>query len=994
MNEQAVKDLYNIFIDVGYNGSEEQFKVLLETNPDALNDGFNVFKEAGYNGTSDDFAVLMGVTPTADTSPQEANPSPPSAPTPPKKKDDMASPLEDGSSEFVDVASADNVMRPEDIVSDNYKYTSEGVKIPKDMTYDEYIKFATTPTPDEYKSTTTATEKFLKTAPYQDEIVDVPGASSVMRPEDAPVIKEEGALIQRTLEEDKVSDQEALSKFKQNEDIILSEEFQADLANITDEVIDYNEDEAVDFLTDKYGKYGFVFRKIGLGNNVIPEDVSSLTRNSIEVISTDNGATEVIDLKPLAAGTTKKIITRDAVNKLKSFITTNAAPVDSPPEITDDISNAIKIGRMRKNYMVSDDGNLENINLVSAEVDGKNVVYPTLFPQNPDSDYGTDPSEWMMLDADEAFAEAKKRGEVLYVDSKEKADELAEGSWKDVSAVDVEANMFYKDRGLDYNAYKDMYNRYEDLMSTIIAIENSPTYEFQQDYSTEGLSFEEQQEKKDEMGFLYINGKKRADSEEALKELKDEAAILRESVNQDEFQRVREDFDKYLQDSWEVNGALAIEENLVIKEELDAMDDLAMKSYGLTAGELQSIVPKSPREAEGLEEFNVKYKLLENQKQQAADRYNISKTWLDAKVDKSVRDEWVEDLESVKNSYIRGFARGNAGAVILAISLGIKDIDEDSTREEAAAAIAKHMKEADTGKQGRGIYRYHKGARSFEEKLDAFYDNPLEVGASMAAESLTQLLPYGLYIIPASGLVGATTGAVYGGATTGGVGVIPGGVGGFLKGVQGGYAATIVALEYTISVLEAASNKGYDLTDPFQAEQALQDNDIWEEGKDVGLKRGLTIGAVSYLQMSLAGRIFKTGALASTSTKLAVLGAEQLTVNPLFEGGGEFLAQEVAGQRTDPNAIIDEMVGGFFGGVVNPMTMSTGAFNIYMDQRSSTNLNIAKKMTNISELAKMNYSEERITNWATKMQTLGQITSEQNQKIQKNLGVSFDSAQM
>lgn len=122
----------------------------------------------GFGGTADTLPQ------EADTSPQEANPSPPSAPTPPKKKDDMASPLEDGSSEFVDVASADNVMRPEDIVSDNYKYTSEGVKIPKDMTYDEYIKFATTPTPDEYKSTTTATEKFLKTAPYQDEIVDVP----------------------------------------------------------------------------------------------------------------------------------------------------------------------------------------------------------------------------------------------------------------------------------------------------------------------------------------------------------------------------------------------------------------------------------------------------------------------------------------------------------------------------------------------------------------------------------------------------------------------------------------------------------------------------------------------------------------------------------------------------------------------------------------------------------------------------------------------------
>jgi len=523
----------------------------------------------GFGGTADTLPQ------EADTSPQEANPSPPSPPTPPKKKDDMASPLENGSSEFVDVASAANIVAPE--ADSRIVQGPTGPPAPPAPPAQESVEY--------YGNRGEVSQEYL-----QDEFVDVAGAANIVRPEGV-ISKEEGALIQRTLEEDKVSDQEALSKFKQNEDIILSEEFQADLTNITDEVIGYNEDEAVDFLTETYGKYGFVFRKIGLGNNIIPEDVSSLTRNSIEVISTDNGATEVIDLKPLAAGITKKIITRDAVNKLKSFITRNATPVDSPPDITDDITNAIKIGRMRKSYMVSDDGNLENINLVSAEVDGKNVVYPTLFPQNPDSDYGTDPSEWMMLDADEAYAEAKKRGEVLYVDSKEKADKLADGSWKDVSAVDVEANMFYKDRGLDYNAYKDMYNRYEDLMSTIIAIENSPTYEFQQDYSTEGLSFEEQQEKKDEMGFLYINGKRRADSEEALKELKDEAAILRESVNQDEFQRVREDFDKYLQDSWEVNGALAAKNNLVIKEELDAMDEVAMKFYGLTAGELQSIVP-------------------------------------------------------------------------------------------------------------------------------------------------------------------------------------------------------------------------------------------------------------------------------------------------------------------------------------------------------------------------------------------------------------------
>ena len=201
MNEQAVKDLYNIFIDVGYNGSEEQFKVLLETNPDALNDGFNVFKEAGYNGTSDDFAVLMGVTPTADTSSQEANPSPPSPPTPPKKKDDMASPLEDGSSEFVDVASAANIVAPE--ADSRIKPSPTGPPAPPAPPAQESVEY--------YGNRGEVSQEYL-----QDEFIDVPGTANIVRPEGV-TSKEEGALIQKTLEEDKVSDEEALSKFKQNE---------------------------------------------------------------------------------------------------------------------------------------------------------------------------------------------------------------------------------------------------------------------------------------------------------------------------------------------------------------------------------------------------------------------------------------------------------------------------------------------------------------------------------------------------------------------------------------------------------------------------------------------------------------------------------------------------------------------------------------------------------------------------------------------------------
>jgi len=815
----------------------------------------------------------------------------------------------------------------------------------------------------------------------QDEYIDVPGADNIIRPEGV-TLKEEGELIQREGEEQREADKKTLEKIQKKESLILSEEFQNDIASITEDVIDYNSSDAIDLLTDKYGKYGFIFRDVGLGSAIIPK---SFTLNAIEVISTDNGKTEVIELKPLAAGTTKKIKTRDETAKLKSFIINNALPAGVEPEVTDDITNAVRLQTMRKNYTQLDDLSVGTLELTYREMpNGNFIVYPTLFPKNAATDYSTDPSEWMLLDADEAYLEAVVRGEVISVDSEEKAKDLVNGSWKDISAVDVEADRFYKKRGLDYNAYMDMYNKYEDIMDKIVAIENSPMYEFQQDYSEE-RSLEEQQAMKEKMGFLYINGKKRADANEVLQELKDEAAILRESVNQDEFQRVREDFDKYLQEMYDINGAIAIDERKEADLYIEAMNELSINMLGLTADEVASYEPKTEQEAEFVDKFNTEYDILKIKKQQAASRYDIAHTWFSKKADKAVMDEWVENLEAVSNSYKRGLANGNIGYIILAISLGLKDIDENSTAKEAAEAIAKYAAEAQTGKEGRGFYRYQKG-RTFAEELDAFYDQPLEVGISLAAESLTQMLPYGSIIIPSSTAVGAGIGAGYGAAATGGPGALPGLITGAGRGLQIGFATTIVALEYTNAVMEAARKKGYTVTDPDQMELALKDDAVWEEGEQIGLKRGLTIGAISLLQTSLAGRIFKVKPLSSRATRLGALTAEQALVNPFFEGSGEFLAQKVAGQETNRKEIISEIIGGAFMPFANPISYSTGAINMYSDIRGKKNLSLAQRLSNVSEFNNVAETDSRISEWANEMHRLGKITSEQNQEIQKNVG--------
>ena len=62
MNEEAIKDAYNLFVQNGYNKSIDDFKKLIASNPEALNDSYNLFKNNGYNKSVEDYKALMGLT--------------------------------------------------------------------------------------------------------------------------------------------------------------------------------------------------------------------------------------------------------------------------------------------------------------------------------------------------------------------------------------------------------------------------------------------------------------------------------------------------------------------------------------------------------------------------------------------------------------------------------------------------------------------------------------------------------------------------------------------------------------------------------------------------------------------------------------------------------------------------------------------------------------------------------------------------------------------
>lgn len=61
MNEQALRDAYELSTAEGYQGTFEDYIKLINGNPKALQDTYSLFKEGGYTKPIEDFEVLLGV---------------------------------------------------------------------------------------------------------------------------------------------------------------------------------------------------------------------------------------------------------------------------------------------------------------------------------------------------------------------------------------------------------------------------------------------------------------------------------------------------------------------------------------------------------------------------------------------------------------------------------------------------------------------------------------------------------------------------------------------------------------------------------------------------------------------------------------------------------------------------------------------------------------------------------------------------------------------
>lgn len=775
----------------------------------------------------------------------------------------------------------------------------------------------------------------------------------------AKLLEESQAAEIQRIEDEKAQRlaKQAQKENQERQEAIVSDDFQKALSLTNADSMELDEEEAIGYFNNLYGKYGFIFQETGIGD--------ALT------VTASDGTTREIDLQTFFSN-------EGEAAKLKSFVSSKANKPQEALNVSelDNIERAAKVREMRSNGgRINEDGTESTVLFEQANIDGKNVVYPTLFPVSTTKEYGSHPLWWTELSSNQAYEEALKRGEVFEFDTEQEAIDFAEGSWKDVNTLDYQANKFYKDKGLDYNTYKKQYDRYEDLMNTVEFLKKGP-------YLKEDLS----DAQKEEFGSFYVNGRKRNDYGTVIQELEDEADKLRPSVNASEFRQVREDFDLELEKGYQEKAGVAIAANKEAKAFREEVDLVSLQTFGVMGEDLKKLKAETPEEQNTLNALITQYEESKAVSEEAANKYEVAKSWFDAKADKNARDSYVSNWSAVSNAWDKGLANGNVGNEILKMSLGLKDLDDDADTKEVASAIIKYLEEAETGKMGRAESRYHQ-ARGFSEAWDVFKDDPGELALAFAANSIGQMLPYGWKIISGSTATGAGTGAVVGSVVPG-AGTAAGAVTGAGYGLRTGFAATNVALEYTNAVMEAARKK-YNVQDPEQLILALQDEEVWAEGKEVGLKRGLTIGVIDFLSAGLAGRVFKVGGSLASPVKRVALGAtERVVFDPATEMIGEAAAQVVAGQELSITEIMAEGIGGI--GSQAPMA----AVNVYLDGRAKNNVDIGNKLSSIDGIAMESASDSRISSWANNMESLGKISSEQNQRIQENVGLRREAREL
>jgi len=1039
MDEQVIQDLYNRARGKGYLKGIEDFKNLLATDDEVVDDNYRYVKSKGYTKSRDEFLILVGVS--GQTQPTVTETVTETVVEEPKKKEDIAT---ESPSTLEEQPSLSELQQTDDLTARREAAQQRDASFQSDMDRAREITMpsATQPIPEDVAQLptrfVTAPEGVEATvelpddyvSPRQQEVEDAkqriqsiygvvpqdPREAGYVRPKvefiaqgsagspyGSPVgildkrrkeayekhlnqIKADEAYLKLLQEQEAkyLAQQQASDKAEQQEiinaalegraEVLESEEFADALSQSNIRSTKMKEAEAADYFNGLYGKYGFTFRPVNLIKNQL--EVSIL-------LSDGSVRTERINVNA-----SYDDVAQANADKVKEFVKKYAYKPDEARELmeSNSVQSALRVKDIRPVARINEDGTQSTVLMQSATIDGKNVAFPTLFPKTTSRNEMTNnPKDWMELEGMEAYQEALSRGEVFAFETEEQASNFAKGSWKDINTVDAEADRFFDDKGYDYLTVKDQFEEYEDARDRVAFI-NQVQSKDNKKFRISDFTDEERKLYDDYIDEFYDprTGQLRNDIDDVEASLQKTVDGLVDTYLDSDIQRVVEDFDAFTQKKIDKVISESVKQNnasLYMAAELNAV---SMQELGVPIAEVNNFTPLTPEQKEMKEVLQTAYLGTQDAMTMASNKYEVAKTYLSSKFDEQMGSDLTEGWGSIGVQISEGWNRGQAGDEILKVAMGLSG---DST-EEIAQNFVDYMQSTNSGETSREMNRWNR-SKTYREMWDAFSDNPMALSVGLAANSISQMLPYGIKIIPTAMATGTATGAAIGSVVPG-AGTAAGAASGFGYGTMTGFSATSFALEYTNAVMDAMKEQGYDIMNANDVAKALQDDKVWDIGRERGLKRGIPIAVVDLLSQGLAGRVFSVGKTSARGTRLAVQAGERVVFDPLMEGAGEYLAQVNVGDDVNVKEILAEMMGGFGNNA------PAAAINTALDLRSKNNVDIANDLTTIEGLnaevkGVFSPSPTRVSNWANNMQDLGQISKEQNQRIQENLGVRQDA---
>ena len=800
---------------------------------------------------------------------------------------------------------------------------------------------------------------------------------------------------------------------------LLNNMLNEDIPSITNELIDNDDnEETIDFLNQKFGKYNLVFTPTSFGG--------------MRVTRADGKADISINIDP-------NISTEKEKQALANFIGLNA---DVPDVELMDVEGYQQKAKRAQDMRRGAKNGIDGYEMVMNIKNGEVVVYPTLFPKNYD-DQSSFPSSWEKLDNDDAYIFALQQNEVFKFKSEKDAEKFML-DFQGVSTVDGEADAFYRDRGLDYTAVKAAMDEYEQVRDEIIFIEElyfntvqeyeglgvGPAGLFKQgsllpenltDPSTEDVVTPQVRELKDlsladqkRFGHLFVNGLPVANLQERLPELYRRRNILFEANFSDDITKAREDFDVYLRKQYDERSKKSLDNNNKVKEAYENLEKESLLEFQVKLEDLPEYVRGN---LDKLEPFQVNmaskiygdYLMLQNEQQVLRVEYDIASNYFNAMENKNVKGEYIDNAFGFVNEFNKGLEQGNALNAILQYSMGIDmfdyfsdTVDPDDSMSVALAIVSSAKAKAEMG-DSRTMLAWN-DSKTAQESWEVFLDNPFEWATQLSANSVGQMLEFGSQIIPVTGATGFGIGAFTG----------PGGaVTGLGYGLRTGYAATGYAVEYTNSIFEAITESGYDIHNPYSVELALQDEAMWKAAAARGNQRGIPIAVVNYFTAGLAGKIInKTGPVISLKSGLVKGGA--ITAEIGIQTTGEAFS-EVAGQGSE--MLFGEDLGGINletnepyiirsrksfdgkeiaaeagGSLGSGSAVTNYMVNTYLISRDNQFDTFIQNLTNPEFLSNYNYAtEEQIMDYVNKAVKNKKLTEKEAQNIKKNLGLKRDA---